>query len=88
VSALAKALLDDLGPDDLEWLAERLAPYLPMAPANDGWLTTREAAAYAGCSVAALHKAIARREVTFEQNGPGGKAWFTRGDLDAWRRRA
>jgi hypothetical protein len=51
-----------------------------------GWLDTRAAAAYAGCSVNALHKAMARREVEFEQDVAGGKAWFKRSALDAWRR--
>jgi excisionase family DNA binding protein len=89
MTELARALLDQLGPEDLEQLAERLAPYLrpARAPTEDGWLSTREAAEYAGCSVDALHKAMARRDVRFEQNGRGGKAWFRRSDVDAWRSR-
>ena len=59
MSALAKALLDELEPGDLAVLAERLAPYLAPAPApaDDGWLTTKDAAAYLGVSVNSLHKA-------------------------------
>jgi hypothetical protein len=88
VSALGKALLDELGDDDLRALAQLLAPYLPApVPADDGWLNTRAAAAYAGCSVNALHRAMASREVEFEQSGPGAKAWFRRSAIDAWRRR-
>jgi excisionase family DNA binding protein len=88
MSALGRALLDELSPDDLAELARRLAPYLPApAPAEDGWLSTREAADYAGCSVDALHRAMAAREVRFEQSCAGGKAWFKRADVDAWRRR-
>ena len=89
VSALGRALLDQLGPDDLEWLAERLAPYLPAAaaPADDGWLDSRAAAQYAGCSYDALKKAMARREVDFSQDRPGGRAYFRRADLDEWRSR-
>ncbi len=34
----------------------------------------------------ALHKAMAAREIQFEQDVPGGKAWFKRADIDAWRR--
>jgi excisionase family DNA binding protein len=86
MSALGRALLDELGPEDLAELARRLAPHLPAAPAPDGWLTTRQAAAYAGCSVNALHKAMAAREIEFEQSTPGGKAWFRRSAIDAWRR--
>jgi excisionase family DNA binding protein len=90
MSAVARALLDELGPDDLAQLAQRLAPYLTSpapAPAEGGWLSTREAAEYAGCSVDALHKAMARRDVQFEQSSRGGKAWFRRSDVDAWRSR-
>jgi hypothetical protein len=90
MSALARAFLDELEPDDLEQLARALAPYLPAIGAEratDGWLSTREAAAYAGCTVDALHKAIARQEVRFEQNGPGAKCYFRPAWLDAWRAR-
>jgi hypothetical protein len=87
MSALARALLDDLGPDDLEQLAERLAPYLrPTASGVDaGWLDTKAAATYAGCSVHALHRAMAAGEVRYSQKTAGGKAWFRRADLDSWR---
>ena len=73
----------------LRRLAELLAPYLPAssAPAEpDRWLSTREAAEYAGTTPNALHKAMAAREIHFEQDTPGGKAWFKRADIDAWRR--
>lgn len=73
----------------LRRLAELLAPYLsvPATPLEpDRWLSTRDAAAYAGTSPNALHKAMAAREVHFEQDTPGGKAWFKRADIDAWRR--
>ena len=56
------------------------------APVEDRWITTRHAAEYAGCSVDALHKAMAAREVHFEQNGKGGKAWHRADWIDAWRR--
>jgi hypothetical protein len=82
-----------LGADEraLRQLAELLAPYIPTpapaAPAEpDRWLTTREAAEYAGTSTNSLHKAMAAREVHFEQDLPGGRAWFRRADIDAWRR--
>jgi excisionase family DNA binding protein len=73
----------------LRQLAELLAPYLPppeprLAP--DRWLTTKEAAEYGGTTVPALHKAMAARAIHFEQDVPGGKAWFKREDVDAWRR--
>jgi len=73
----------------LRRLAELLSPYLPVvsvAGEVDRWLNTREAAEYAGTTANALHKAMAAREVRFEQDTPGGKAWFKRADIDAWRR--
>jgi excisionase family DNA binding protein len=87
MSALGRALLDELSPDDLTALAQLLAPFLPSPAAEDGgWLTTREAAEYAGCSVNALHRAMAAREVEFVQNCEGGKAHFKRSAIDTWRR--
>ena len=72
----------------LRRLAELLAPYMP-APAHPG---ARPVAVLArgggvrGHDAGALHKAMAAREVHFEQDVPGGKAWFKRADIDAWRR--
>jgi len=63
--------------DGLRCLAELLAQYMPApaAPVEpDRWLSTREAAEYAGTTPNALHKAMAAREVHFEQDTPGGKA--------------
>ena len=73
----------------LRALAQLLAPYLPSherSADEDRWLCTREAAAYAGTTPGALHKAMAAREIHFEQDTPGGKGWFKRADIDAWRR--
>lgn len=72
----------------LRHLAELLAPYLPVSEGaeQDRWLNTREAAEYAGTTPRALHKAMAARAIHFEQETPGGKAWFKRADIDAWRR--
>lgn len=83
MSALARALLAELGPDDLAELAELLRPFLGSA--DDGWLGTREAAKYAGCSVPSLRYAMSRGEVEFEQHVAGGKAYFRRSALDRWR---
>jgi excisionase family DNA binding protein len=87
MSALARALLDDLTPDDLAALAEKLRPFLEPAqpPAVDGWLTTRDAAAYLGVSVNAMHKRTADRRIPFSQSGPGARCYFRPRDLDAWR---
>jgi hypothetical protein len=85
VKAITRALLDELDDDDWREVAHRLAPHLPTS-APDGWLCTRDAACYAGCSIDALHRAMAAREVAFEQTCAGGKAWFKRSEIDAWRR--
>ena len=72
----------------LRRLAELPAPHLPSptVPEPDRWLTTREAAEYAGTTTNSLHRAMAARDVHFEQDVPGGRAWFKRADIDAWRR--
>jgi hypothetical protein len=80
-------------PDEaVDALAERVADRItarlqeqPAAPA--GWLDAKEAAVYAGCSVSSLHKAMAAREIEFSQSVAGGKAWFRREWIDAWRDR-
>jgi len=81
-SPLARALIDELQPEDLAELAHRLLPYLS---AGNEWLDTRAAARYAGCTVAALHCAMSRDQVRYEQRTPGGRARVRRADLDAWR---
>ena len=91
----ATRLLDvvfaELDDDDLDRLAELLAPRLAgrvtsTAGQPDGWLDSTQAAAYVGISRTALHKATAARSIPFEQDGPGCKCWFKRSNLDAWRR--
>jgi excisionase family DNA binding protein len=88
---LIDVLLAELDEPALAQLADRLAPYLRpratlVAAQPDGWLTTKQAAAYLGITRNALHKLTAERTIPFEQDGPGCKCWFTRADLDAWRR--
>jgi hypothetical protein len=52
----------------------------------DRWLDTREAATYLGLTPNALHKLTAARQIPFAQDVPGGKCWFLRSELSAWRR--
>jgi excisionase family DNA binding protein len=91
MSALARALLAELGPEELAVLAERLQPFLrgagvPVpAAASDGWMTTKQAAEYLGISVHALHRLTAAREIPFSQAGPGARCFFKKSDLDEWR---
>ena len=82
MTSLARALLEELGPDDLAELAERLKPFLD---GGGGWLDAKAAAAYAGCTVPALRYAMRRGEVEFEQAVDGGKVYFRRSALDRWR---
>jgi excisionase family DNA binding protein len=91
---LAVAIVDSLDDAGLELLAERLRPWLVDAVAErlagriqgDRWLSTREASEYLGLTVTALHKLTAARSVPFAQDVAGGKLWFKRSELDAWRR--
>lgn len=85
MSAVARALLDELEPDDLAALAELLTPYLNV---EDRWLGVRGAAEYAGCSVPALRHAMAQGEVEFQQRVAGGKVFFRRSAIDRWRQAA
>jgi hypothetical protein len=89
--AFARAMLDELGQDELRRLADLLAPYMPAPAADaDRWMGTREAAAYLGMSANAVHKRSARRErggIPFHQDTDKGKLWFLRSELDDWRRR-
>ena len=86
MSALGRALLESLDPADLAELAELLAPFLPTSPpADDGWMTTPQAAEYLGMSVHALHRLTADRRVPFHQDRPGAKCFFRRSELDTWR---
>ena len=85
---LARALLDELGPDDLAELAERLQPFLRRPDAGaDEWLDSKRAAAHLGVSLHALHRLTASRDVPFRQDRPGGRCYFRRSELDDWRGR-
>jgi hypothetical protein len=82
VTGLARALLEEIAVDPaaLDRLRELVGD-----GAADPWLGTREAAAYAGCTVPALRSAMHNGEVEFEQRVPGGKTYFRRSALDRYR---
>jgi hypothetical protein len=90
VSPLVRALVEEVKADPaaLRELADALSAYvtLPAAPPDDGWLDLKRAAGYVGISPNALHKHTGPRTVPFAQDCPGGKCWFKRSELDAWRR--
>ena len=67
--------------------AAALCLHLQTEQPAAGWMASHEAAAYLGLTLPALHRLTAARALPFEQNAPGGKCWFHRADLDAWRRR-
>lgn len=67
-------------------LSERIAARLPQSPDPEiGWLATPDAAAYLGISTTALHKLTSARLLAFSQSAPGGRCFFRRADLDAYR---
>jgi excisionase family DNA binding protein len=87
---LAAALVDALDDDALDVLAAKLAPrlvgHLPeTAPAEDGWIDSKQAAAYLGITTSTLWKLTAAHEIPFSQDGRACKCWFKRGHLDQWR---
>ncbi len=79
---LARAIIDQLDPEDVAALAELLRPHLE---ATDRWLSVRDAASYAGASVNAVRHAIGSGALEHEQRCAGGKVWVRRSAIDAWR---
>jgi excisionase family DNA binding protein len=66
---------------------ERAELEQPTADVGDAWMTTKQAAEYLGMTPNGLHKLTAARSIPFAQPGGfGGKCYFKRADLDAWRR--
>jgi excisionase family DNA binding protein len=76
--------LDRLADLIAERVAERILAHGAGA-AQGSWLTTREAAEHLGMTVNAMHRLTAARQIPFSQERPGGKCWFRRSDLDAYR---
>ncbi len=76
VIAFDEATLDYLA----EALAERMAQRLtgPTETQQDGWIDSKEAAAYLGISRDALAKLTAAETIPFSQDGPGAKTYFKR----------
>jgi len=85
VSGLAAALLDELGPDELRELAERLRPYLRGREAGTSeWLNAREAAAYLRCPLSRVRKLSMTGELGVERDGR--RVLYHRDVLDAYIR--
>jgi excisionase family DNA binding protein len=66
-------------------VARRVAELIPD-PAEDGWMDSREAAAYLATSYPTLKERSARGELPAYQDTPGGSLYFKRSELDDWRR--
>jgi excisionase family DNA binding protein len=86
INRLFDRLLVRASRETIERLAGRLGPYLAYA-ATDRWMTTDEAALYLALTRNALHKLTAARAIPFTQDCRGGKLYFKRSELDAWRTR-
>ena len=88
MTQLGRALLESLGPEDLDVLAEALVPRLVprLAEPSDEWLDSKRAATYLGLTLDSLHKLIHDRAIPFYQERPAAKCWFRRSELDTWRK--
>lgn len=73
-------------PDELiEVIAQRAAALVPSSTTEDRWMDAREAAAYLAIPVSTIHKLTSARAIPCSQDTPGGKLYFKRSALDAWR---
>ena len=87
--SLAAALVDVLDDAALDALADRLAPRLAerLGREEDGWLDSKGAARYLGVTVDALNKWHRSDDPPpCRQDVRGGKRWYRKSELDAWRR--
>jgi excisionase family DNA binding protein len=85
MSALVKALLDEISEDDLDRLAEMLAPRLAgrlgqRAPAP--WLNADQAAEHLACTRDRLYDLVQLGKL--EPRRDGRRLLFRRADLDAY----
>jgi excisionase family DNA binding protein len=84
-----RIVLDDT---TLDLLADRVAECLEnrtkasSPEISEGWLTTKQAADYLAISYDRMGKLAAARIIPSAQEAAGGKRYFTRSDLDAYRR--
>jgi hypothetical protein len=83
MSAIASALLDDLTDDDLDVLAERLAPRLTAKQTSDGWLRGADKiAAYIDAPVSRVYSLSSAGRIPIERDGSNLVA--RKSDLDHW----
>ena len=84
MSALAKALIADLSDDDLDALAELLAPRLAnrLNDAGEGWLNAEQAATHLACSRDRVYDLVQLRKLPARRDGR--RLLFRQKDLDAY----
>lgn len=72
----------------IERVAARVAALMPDAD-GERWMNSADATRYLGLpSVHALHKLTSARRIPFHQDAEGGRLYFQRVALDAWRTRS
>jgi len=82
VSAIEGHVELTLSAEQLDVLADLVAERLAASPADDGWLSTAQAADYLGCTPDRLHDLVARRALKHGRDGR--RLRFKRSDLDAY----
>ena len=86
MSAIVRALLEDLGPDDLAELADRLAPLLAdrlgQTQGVSPWLNAEQAAEYLATSRGRLYDLVQLGRL--EPRRDGRRLLFHRADLDRY----
>jgi excisionase family DNA binding protein len=65
-------------------LAEAVIDELQSIASASAWFDVEKASAYLTCSPERIRKLVARREIPFHQDRPGGRVFFNRRELDAW----
>ncbi len=88
MTEVGRALIASLESEDLDALAEALAPRLAGRLAEQGgdeWFDSKRAADYLGWTLDALHKRTGNRTIPFYQERPNAKCWFRKSELDAYR---
>jgi excisionase family DNA binding protein len=78
--SLDETALDRLAAEIAERVTDRLSQQ-----SEDGWMDSKEAAAYLKVPLSTLHKWTAEGTIPFTQDSPGARCFFLRSQLDRWR---
>ncbi len=85
---LIAALLAELTDDDLDALAQRLAPRMSetftSSHPSPAWLGVTAAAEYLSCPTSRVYALVSARRIPFHKDG--SRTLFDRTELDAWVR--